>query len=120
MESVALKEVLGEPLEAQAMSFFANKGLDIVTEIRMFISKVIADSMPEWEYRMQSDGTIYRYAPKNRRQGTLLQMTVNDNYKAFNALEALKMTSQKAIKNGSANISLEEINKEIYSYRESL
>ena len=120
MEHTALKEVLGETLEAQAVSFFANKNLDIVTEIRMFISKVIADSTPEWEYRMQPDGTIYRYAPKNRRQGTLLQMTVNDNYKAFDALEALKITSQKAIKNGTANMSLEEINKEIYSYRKTL
>lgn len=120
MSSMALKEVLGETLEAQASPFFASKGLDVITEIRMFITQAIADSTPNWEYRMQPDGTIYRYAPKNRTKGWLKQMTANDTYKAFDALDALKSASKKAELNGTAGMSLEEITNEIASYRSGL
>ena len=85
---------IDEDLKNQAAAIFEELGLDLPTAIRMFLKRTV------------------------QQNGIPFSMTLpRQEYQATRAVRAMQQLSQEAEKNGTADMSLEEINSEIDAAR---
>ena len=85
---------IDEDLKAKATAVYDNLGMDLSSAVRIFLKRsVMVNGVP-------FDMTL----PKQ-------------DYKAEKAVSAMEKLSTEALKNGTSNMSLDEINKEIYAVR---
>ena len=94
MATTILQVQVDEQLEKQASALYEELGIDLTTAVRMFLKRsVLANGVPFGMTLPQQD------------------------YKAERAVRALYELSDAAQKNGTANMSLDEINAEIDAVR---
>ena len=85
---------IDEDLKTQATAIYDKLGMDLSSAVRIFLKRsVMVNGVP-------FDMTL----PKQE-------------YKAEKAVSAMEKLSAEALKNGTSNMSLDEINKEIYAVR---
>ena len=85
---------IDEDLKAQATAIYDKLGMDLSSAVRIFLKRsVMVNGVP-------FDMTL----PKQE-------------YKAEKAVSAMEKLSAEALKNGTSNMSLDVINKEIYAVR---
>ena len=85
---------IDEDLKTQATAIYDKLGMDLSSAVRIFLKRsVMVNGVP-------FDMTL----PKQE-------------YKAEKAVSAMKKLSAEAQKNGTSNMSLDEINQEIYAVR---
>ena len=85
---------IDEDLKNQATAIFEELGLDFPTAVRIFLKRTILQN------------------------GIPFSMTLpKQEYKATRAVRAMELLSQEAEKNGTSEMSLEEINAEIRAAR---
>lgn len=85
---------IDEDLKTQATAIYDKLGMDLSSAVRIFLKRsVMVNGVP-------FDMTL----PKQE-------------YNAEKAVSAMEKLSAKAVKNGTSNMSLDEINKEIYAVR---
>ena len=90
MATTLLQVRVDSELKNQAASIYDALGIDISTAIRIFLKRSVMDN------------------------GVPFSMTLSKgNSKAEMAAEALKKLGEESIKNGTSNMTLEEINDEI-------
>ena len=94
MASSLIQIRLDEDLKAEATALYEALGIDLPTAVRMFIKRSLMV------------------------KGIPFPMTLNEqNYKAENAVQAMQELSVAAKQNGTANMTLDEINAEITAAR---
>lgn len=85
---------IDEDLKTQATAIYDKLGMDLSSAVRIFLKRsVMVNGVP-------FDMTL----PKQE-------------YNAEKAVSAMEKLSAEALKNGTSNMSLDEINKEIYAVR---
>lgn len=85
---------IDEQLKTEATDIYEKLGLDLPTAIRIFLTRSVQE------------------------QGIPFDMTLKSNgYKAEAAVRAMRELSREAEKNGTANMTLDEINAEINAAR---
>ena len=90
MATTLLQVRVDNELKNQATSIYDALGIDISTAVRIFLKRSVMEN------------------------GVPFSMTLSkDNSKAEMAAEALKKLGEESIKNGTSNMTLEEINDEI-------
>ena len=83
-----------EDLKTQATAIYDKLGMDLSSAVRIFLKRsVMVNGVP-------FDMTLPR-----------------QEYKAEKAVSAMEKLSAEALNNGTSNMSLDEINKEIYAVR---
>jgi len=83
-----------EELKAQAAAICENLGIDLNTAIRMFLKRTVLQN------------------------GIPFSMTLPSKpYNGYKGVLAMRQLSEEAKQNGTANMTLEEINEEIYAVR---
>lgn len=94
MSTSLLQVRVENSLKDEAAKVFENLGIDISTAVRMFLKRAVMDN------------------------GIPFRMTMpKGDYKATRGYRAMQEISESAVKNGLADMSLDEINAEIDSYR---
>lgn len=94
MASSLIQIRLDDDLKAEATALYEALGIDLPTAVRMFIKRSLMV------------------------KGIPFPMTLNEQeYKAESAVQAMQELSAAAKQNGTANMSLEEINAEISAAR---
>ncbi len=94
MASSLIQIRLDDDLKAEATALYEALGIDLPTAVRMFIKRSLMV------------------------KGIPFPMTLNEQeYKADNAVQAMRELSSAARKNGTSNMTLEEINAEITAVR---
>ena len=93
MANVLLQMRIDDNLKQEAAEIFSRLGLDLPTAIRMFLTRAV------------------------QVRGIPFSMILPEDYKATDALEAMKRISENAEASGAAEMSLDEINKEIAAAR---
>ena len=94
MAEVSLQIKMDEELQNAAMKVYENLGLDLSTAIKMFLKRsVLANGVP-----------FTMTLPKK-------------NYKAERAVRAMQELCEESERNGVCNMTLEEINAEIFQSR---
>lgn len=94
MASSLIQIRLDDDLKAEATALYEALGIDLPTAVRMFIKRSLMV------------------------KGIPFPMTLNEQeYKAESAVQAMQKLSAAAKQNGTANMSLEEINAEISAAR---
>lgn len=94
MASSLLQIRLDEELKSEASDLYEALGIDLPTAVRMFIKRSVM------------------------MKGIPFSMTLpKQEYKAERAVRAMQEISEAAKGNGMANMTLEEINEEIYATR---
>lgn len=95
MASSVMQIRVDDELKAQATAVYEELGLDLPTAIRMFLKRsVLVNGVP---FRM----TLPKY-----------------DYKSDRALRALQELGERAERNGTSTLTLDEINAEIAAVRE--
>ena len=94
MDNTLIQVRINKKLKADATDIYEKLGLDLPTAIRIFLTRSVQE------------------------KGIPFNMTLKDNnYKAEEAVMALRQLSKKSEEKGLSNLTLDEINAEIYSYR---
>ena len=93
MASALIQVRVDDSLKNNATKVFSNLGIDISTAVRMFLTRAI-----------QVEGIPFP--------------TSNENYyDSISTLDNIKAIRNESIKNGTANLTLDDINAEIDAYR---
>ncbi|AVM70510.1 type II toxin-antitoxin system antitoxin, RelB/DinJ family [Lachnospiraceae bacterium oral taxon 500] len=94
MASELIQLRVDDTLKQEAADIYSQLGLDLPTAIRMFLTRSV------------------------QVRGIPFSMTLpSEDYKALTAVEAAKRISKKAQENGTANMTMDEIDAEIAAYR---
>lgn len=93
MANTLIQVRIDEKLKTEATDIFEKLGLDLPTAIRIFLTRSVQE------------------------KGIPFSMTLKEEYKAEEAVAAMKAMSRKAQANKIADMTLEEINAEINSVR---
>lgn len=84
---------IDDELKSEATAIYEKLGIDLSTAVRMFLKRSVME------------------------KGIPFPMTLQNDYSATKALQALNSLNAYAEKNGTADMSLDEINAEISAYR---
>mgnify|MGYP002411656511 FL=1 len=94
MASSLIQIRIDEELKAEATALYEALGIDLPTAVRMFIKRSVLI------------------------QGIPFSMNLPSNeYKAYRSVQAIQELSEEALKNGVADMTIEEINEEISAAR---
>ena len=83
-----------DDLKEEACAIFEKLGIDLSTALRMFIKRAIMEN------------------------GIPFPMTLQNEYDSTAVLNAVKTMSEDAAANGNSDMTLDEINAEIFKYRQ--
>lgn len=84
-----------DELKMEATAIYEKLGIDLSTAIRMFLKRSVMEN------------------------GIPFSMTLDKEYNALHALQAVKELNAQAAKSGASEMSLDDINEEIAAYRKS-
>lgn len=84
-----------DDLKLEATAIYEKLGIDLSTAIRMFLKRTVMEN------------------------GIPFSMTLDKEYNPAFALQAIKEMNTQAVKSGTSDMSLDDINAEIAAYRKS-
>ena len=115
MASTLVQFRVDTELKNEASGIFEQLGLDLPTAFRIFLKRSVDERGIPFDMRIsQTSRQVNASRTKVELDKIIAETPSISNRKAFNALKKLNKTAQK---NGTANMSLDEINKEIELYR---
>lgn len=111
MASTVLQFRVDENLKKESQSIFEQLGLDFPTAFRIFLTRCVEEcGLPfEMKAKRNSDSEKKKYLKKIVDKKLVSKKSIS---------ELLEIASNEAIKNGLSEMTMEEIDAEIESYRE--